>query len=217
MADLDLVQQRADQVQAQLYALSENIEGSTWDLAHLLLEAKEGAYHKLWGFSRFGEWVENGSKLGLGQRQSYYLIGFAEKSRQLGLTKEVFRDIKISGLKEILSLDTTEHGTSIKGLLEAAPNMSLVEIKAAVASVKKGSLQGLESFVTIRFSEFERTQFDDGVERCRQIYGDTLDAVGEPGDISTGKAVGLICESFLQDPNNQACQVIEVEVEEIPF
>lgn len=195
-------EERAFAVRDRLLTLKDSIENNFFDLCELLLEAKEGEYHLIYGFERFGDWVEQGSDLDLSARSAYYYINIGEKARELGLTREMLKQAKISKLKEIFTLEPEENGDDMKRLVESASSSSLEEIKKEVAKAKEKSGVPTAAYMTLKLDPMVKDTVEEAIELARRNYGDTIDEYGEVKDASVSKCVELICVSYLQDPNN---------------
>lgn len=192
------IHERAVAVKEELEALKVGIEGGFIDMCFLINEARDGEYHKVWGYERFDSWVENGSGLEIAARQAYYFANIAKKSIQLGLTKKELKEIRSSSkLKEIFSLDSA---SDIKGLLEAAKSESLADIKKKVSGIKNPSTT-TSSFMTLKLDVDVRECVEDAINLARLNYGDTM-SNGITNDIGISKCMELICTAYLQDPNN---------------
>jgi len=192
------VQERANVVRASLAKANGAIEDGYFDLCDLLCEAQEGSYNHVWGFERFQDWVEQASGLDMSGRQAYYLIQISKKAKELGLSREQLKLIKISKLKAIFSLDSTEFAAQIKTLIEEAPGLSLEEITNRVRSLKG---QGETVYMTLKIEKSVKETVDKALELARRNYGSVM--LGHDAtDISVSQCVELIAVSYVQDPNN---------------
>ena len=212
------VQQRASEVQTQLKKLSNSIEDGFFDICDLLCEAQTGDYHVFYGYGRFGDWVETASGLDMSARQAFYLVNISKKAKQLGLSREQLKLIKISKLKEIFSLDLDEHVAAVKELVEEAPGLSLEEVKNRVRGLK-GESETL--YITLKLDKAIKDTMDRAFELARRNYGSQMQN-GEAADISVSHCFELLCVEYLNDPNNNpdnqaiAEAPLEIECEEQP-
>lgn len=199
------INSRADEVRAALLGLKDSIEDNFFTLCDLLLEAQENDYHAVWGYIRFGDWVEQGSDLDLSARSAYYFINIAKKARTLGMTREQLKQAKVSKLKEIFSLDPEENSREMKALVAACADKTLEEIKEKVRKIKVKD--GKEDMVniTIKVSTSVKETIDRAFELARKNYGDVL-INGEPHDATPSQCMELISVSYVNDPNNQGVQ-----------
>jgi hypothetical protein len=183
------------------------------DLGELLFEARANSYHLNWGFTSFGEWVEQGSGLDMKERSAYYLISITEKSRQLGITREYLRESKLTKLREIFTLDADTHGETIKKLVADSATLTLEAVRDVVTTIKLG--EGLDPVIHRTFS-FGKSAYEatikPAIERMTMEYGDTIDAhTHEVMDITPGKALEMICADYLAGPDPMLAEEIPVE------
>lgn len=194
-----VVQMRASEVRTKLLSIKDQAESDFFDMGDLLREAQEGAYAEMWGYNTFSAWIEQGSGLDLSTRQAHYLIRLSKTASVLGLTRTQLRKVKISSLKEIMSLDVTEFAEQIRELIDVAPTLSLAEVKARVQALK--GLEGVVYF-TLKLEKDVKEVVDEALELARKNAGsDVVD--GEVKDISDSRCVELICAEYLTNPNNQ--------------
>lgn len=198
-------EERALVVREQIESIRSNMHDGVFELAELLTEARDAEYHKFWGFTRFGDWIEQGSNLDMSQRTAYYLIKIIEKSRLLGISRETLKLAGISKLKEIFTLELPDFNTQVKSLVAHAPDKSLMDIKNEVAQLKTAG--GIQPFVYITLKlpkSVKEETIDPAFELLRKKYGDYKDPqTGESIDITDGKCLEFIAVEFLQDPHNQ--------------
>lgn len=193
---------RAEQVRQMLLDAKEAAEDSFLDICELLLEAKEQAYHRLWGFGEFGQWVENGSGLKMKSRQAYYLVNIAKAVRQLGISREDVKKGGISNLKEIFTLDAAQYGGEIKKLVGEASEMSLDEVKKAVKGIKQDHGESVSDYMTLRIDEDAKTHVEAAFKLVRLNHGSTVNSTGDEVEISNAKALELICIEYVNTPAN---------------
>ncbi len=195
------IHDRAVVVKESLEKIKLTIEDDFIDMCFLIGEARDGEYHKVWGYERFDAWIENGSGLEISARQGYYFANIAKKAGQLGLTKEDLKAVRSSSkLKEIFSLESAS-SAEIKGLLEAAKSESLSDIKKKVGAVKNPAAAAPPSFMTLKLEAEVKECVDDALALARLNYGEAM-TNGDVKEISISKCMELICTSYLQDPNN---------------
>lgn len=204
---------RAEQVKQQLLQLKDKVEDSFFDLCDLLLEAKEGSYHNVWGYGQFGDWVEMASGLDMSRRQADYYVSIGRKSKVLGLTRDQLKQAKISKLKEVFSLDTQTQGEQMKQLVEEAKTESLEAIREKVQGLKAKDGEEPWVYMTIKVPKsVKEDSIEPALELARRIYGNQFREDGEVYDITDSKCWELICVTFNQDPNNQH----EAQLQTIP-
>jgi len=189
---------RATVVRTKLVKLSASIEDGFFDICELLAEAQQHDYHHVWGFERFQDWIETASGLDMSGRQAFYMIQIANRAKQLGLTRDQLKLIKISKLKQIFSLDPDQFAAEIKALIEEAPGLSLDEVTNRVRALKGQSEQ---IFMTIKVERSIKDTIDRALELAKRNYGSVM--LGHDAtDISTSQCMELLCVSYVQDPNN---------------
>lgn len=200
----DSVINRAQEVRAALLRIKESIEDNFIDLCELLYEAQQGEYHCVWGYSRFGEWVEQASGLDISARQAYYYLSIARKMKELGLSRELVKQAKISKLKEIFSLEPSEVANEMKTLVaKAVTGASLDEIREEVAVIRAKSGGQPSVYMTLKIELSAKETVERAIELARRRYGSVEDEkTGEVKDASVSKCIELICAEFLADPNN---------------
>jgi hypothetical protein len=193
------VEARAIEVRELLALTKNNLEDGFLDMCDLLSEAQEGDYHVVYGFSRFNDWVEQ-SSLNISARQAFYFLNISKKARLLNISREDLKKIGSTGLKEIFSLEPEIHEKHIRQLMIDGRTDDLKTIKKKVQQVKNPNTAPAE-FITLKLDTSVKQRLDESIELARKNYGDTM-ANGDTSDISISKAIELICESYLQDPNN---------------
>src|SRR5437868_3032524 len=97
---VELENARAEQVRKQIKQLQGAVKDHTFDLAELLAEVQQGSYYRDWGYSSFKAWLDS-SELDIKSRQADYVIKIVIMSKQLDITRERLRLVKISKLKAI--------------------------------------------------------------------------------------------------------------------
>ena len=180
------------------------ISGRFIDLGELLAEVKDGGYHVHLGFQNFGLWLKQ-SGLDLGESACYYLIKITRTAKDLNIPREQLEQIKLSKLREICRLDPKTHSKQIKQLMDACTpdkdgnEMSLEDCRINVQKIEGGVEIGdndtkidLFVFMTLKVSTTQKQVIEDAVELVRAKHGDTMDADGNPAEISIGKAVELM-------------------------
>jgi hypothetical protein len=187
----------------KLQRVKDSIQDNFFDLCELLLEAQEGDYHQVYGYERFGDWIEQGTDLDLSARSAYYYLQIAKKSRELGFTREDLKGVKISNLKEIFALDPQEHGDDMKRLLAGAAEAPLNDIKQEVKKLRADSGQPAPEYMTLKLDPLVKEIVDEAIELARMNYGDTVNEDGEVVEASVSKCIELICVDYLADPNNR--------------
>lgn len=212
--------ERAEAVRKQIESLRTNLVDNMVDLGELLAEVKEKNLHFNYGYTRLGKWVEESSGLDMSERSAYYLIQIIEKSRKLGISKQVLKASKLSKLKEIFTLDADKYPDQIKLLTAEASSLTLHEVQEKVQIIAAdGEEREPFTYITIKLPKSgKEVNFDPAVELVRKNYGDVPNKyTGEIGDVSTSYAIELICQDYLQDPNNYAEPKKSEESEVIPI
>lgn len=192
------VQSRAHEVRTRLLGIQQNIESGFLDMCDLLLEAQEGAYHTVFGFARFGDWITKSSGLDVSERQALYYVNIGKKARKLGIRRDQLEGVKISKLKEIFALDPGEHGPEMRKLLSAAGESTLEEVKEQVGKLRAKS-GGTEEFkyVTLKLDPLVKEMLDEAVDLARDEIGDKV-IDGEIVEPSFSLAVEYIAADFIQ-------------------
>jgi hypothetical protein len=193
---------RAEQVKNKLVSIRRQVEDHFFDMCDLLREAQDNAYHLVYGYTRFGDWVDATPELDLSARQAYYYINIAKKVDELGITREQIRAVNgISKLKEIFSLEPTDFADQIVTLIEGAASDSLEQVKEKVRQVRADSGKPAPCHMTLKFDEHIKDTVDRALELARLNIGDSV-VNGEIVEPSTSLCIEMICASYLQDPNN---------------
>ncbi len=193
--------QRAHQVKAELEALVSTTEDATFNLADLLLEAKENSYHQTFGFARFNDWIELTPSFDISARQAAYLVNMADKALRLEVSRETMKLVKIGKLKEIFSLDPNVHKDEMLALLEIAPALSMKELQYKVAALKTEEGQEVMLHMTLKYPESARETIDLALEKARRMIGTSKDSNGDQVEPSNGKCVTSICADFIAGPD----------------
>lgn len=195
---------RALEVKIEIERLRGNLHDGLFDLAELLAEARKNAYHQDYGFSRFGEWVEQGSGLDMSERTAYYLVRLIENAKELGIPRSQLRAAKMSKLKEIFALDHHVHGDAMRQLVGECQYLPLLEVRERINKIK--AVEGVEPYVyvTLKIPKSVKEQtVDPAFELVRRQYGDARDPLtGEVMDVSDSKCIEFICTNYINDPNN---------------
>jgi hypothetical protein len=210
MADTILISQdvslkaQAEACRASLLKAQDNLEGAFFDLCDLLREAQENNYHVVYGFARFGDWVESqGSGLDLSARSAYYFISIATKAEYLGVTREMMKKAKISKLKEIFRLDPAKHAHQMMELIEDAATAPLEEIKSRVQALLAKDGESPSVYMTLKFDVAVKETFQRALQLAKLNYGDSADpSTGDPVEPTDSQALELLSVNFLNDPNN---------------
>lgn len=198
MNDVD----RANDVRTSLVSIKKDTEASFLKLCDLLLEAQEKAYHVVYGYARFTDWLEEDKSLDMSPRQAFYYVKIASTMRTLELKPEDVREVGISKLKEIFVLDPNTHPKEIKKQLLAAPGRTLNEVKEAVSKVLAKKGEKPKKYMTLKLDSDVKDTLDDAIELARRNYGDVV-VEGEVMEASVSQCMELIAVAYLQDPNNK--------------
>ena len=192
---------KALEVEDKLKKLSNSLESSYVDICYVLADVLK---HRVWeylSYATFGEFTE--ACLGFGQRKGYYCAKIAQTADKLGLTRDQLIAKRPSKVAEILSLDPDSFSKEINQLLDKSSELTLDEIKSAVKDLKR--IEGVEptEFRKYKLVKEDAVLVDQAVELARLNYGSTIGPDGETvNDISESKALALIAQAYLQDPNN---------------
>jgi hypothetical protein len=206
---------RAKEVLGLILKAKSALDDGFFDLCDLLTEASDNGYHTVFGYARFGDWVEENPDLDMSARQAYYYVSISKKAKQLGLTRDDLKRAKISKLKEIFSLEPNEHAEEMKQLVGEAAESGLDEIKEKVRQIKvKGGAED-KVHMTLKLDPADKETVQQALELARMIYGDVINqATGEVTEASDSQCVHLICSQFLLDPNNKPEGYEPISVEE---
>jgi hypothetical protein len=197
------IAERAQQVYSLLLKANRSMKVGFLDTMDLLTEAADGNYHSEYGYVRLGDWVEASPELDMSPRQAYYLINIKRKADKLGISRAQLEACSISQLKEIFALDPADMAHDMRKLLDAAPDQSLEDTKAAVKKLRKDSGQPAPEYMTLKLDPAVKELADRAIELARMNYGDTVDeGTGEVKEASVSQAMELIFASYLADPNN---------------
>jgi len=151
------------------------------------------------GYSTFADFCSN--QLDISASKGHYCIKIAAKAEFLGISRAELVSAKSSSLIDIFSLDETSQGEVIKDLVTQAKTAKVSDIKEKVNKAKSGTDKP-NKFLTIKVTEADMVTIEEAIELARKNHGDSLEDSGEVADISTSKALSLICVEYLQDPNN---------------
>jgi hypothetical protein len=209
---------RAEAVLTRIGQIKGDLVRRALELGALLLEAREHDYHVVWGFPRFGDWVE-ASDLDMSERQAYYLMQIVQRAQALNITQAQLERVKLTKLKEIFALKAAPDDV-IKQLVENAETATLEEVKYQVQVVKQGGEDNEFTFINLdlkgkRIPRLARDRIMEAFEDIRRRYGNTVNGEGEVCDITDWRALEMICEEYLNDPNRHE-QVLEAEFAELP-
>ena len=217
--------QHVEAVRQKVEEIRRGIAGRFIELGTLLGEIKDGGFHVIWGHANFGLWLKS-SGLDLGESAAYYLIKIVRTSKQMGIPQEQLEKIKLSKLREICRLDPKTHSKQIKQLMDACTpdkdgnEMSLEDCRINVQKIEGGAEIGdndtkidLFVFLTIKVTTTQKQVIEDAVELVRAKHGDTMDADGNPAEISIGKAVELMAAEYLNGADEVEQEDMTVPVE----
>lgn len=199
--------ERAEEVRIEIDRVKGHLQEGIFDLADLLSEARRKAFHVNWGYANFGHWIEEGSGLDISERSAFYLIKIVDTGKELGIPKAQLRAVKMSKLKEIFTLDKEKHGDSIRELVGQGQHLPLSEIRDKIGALKEKD--GIQPFIymTLKMPKSVKEEtVDQAFELVRRQYGDSKDDQGNIIDLTEGKCLEFVCQSYVQDPNNQGEQ-----------
>lgn len=197
---------RASKVKKEINKLIKMTNSSTFDIAHLLHEAKTKKYFREWGFENFTGYVKS---LDMKAVKCYYLVNIIINMNAAGLSREEFEPVGIAKLRAIARLDPEGefNGTPmplvIRELTLKAPQMSAEDVQVEVEIIL-GKV-GDESMVwlNVHLKKLSRENIiKPALELAKKHIGSTsTDADGVAQDATDGRALELICANFLADPN----------------
>src|ERR1017187_146698 len=184
------VSDRALEVQQRLTRIGAVMEGSFLELCGLLEEAQTQAFHTIWGFGRFSDWVEQGSGLDISARSAHYYIRISKTMKALGMTAQDVAKAKVSKLKVILALDPLVHANDMRQLVAAAAQgESLSSIEGKVRELRH--VAGQPDYVKLgpyKVQTEVKETVDEAFELARRNYGSTVQD-GEVCEVSDGKCL----------------------------
>lgn len=212
---------RAEVVRQRIFEIKGDLVKRALELGSLLLEARNNDYHVVWGWTRFGDWVED-SDLDMSERQAYYLIQIVERSRALGITQEQLEAVKLTKLKEIFALKAAPDEV-IKQLVEDAQTCTLEEVRLKVQELRQGAEDETYTFLNLdlkgrRLPRDAKDSITKAFENVRRRYGSSVNSQGEVDDIPDWRVLELLCVEYMEDPNSAETQgeVIEAEFVDLP-
>jgi hypothetical protein len=198
VASQGAIQIRASEVKTKLLAIKDNTETGYLDQCDLLREAQEGKYAEVWGYATFTEWIEQASGLGMSARQAYYSIKISKTANALGLSRAQLKAVQISNMKVIFGLDVKQHEAAMRELMEEAPGLSLKEVTSKVQALKG---EPESQFFSLKLEQAVYENVMAAFELVRKNHG-SVDANGDPVDITDSKCLELICAEYMNDANN---------------
>lgn len=211
MEDTVIVQQgpnyRAVEVKMQLEKLQNQTENDFFDICDLLQEAKEKSYHISFGFVNFNEWVESMPSLDMSASKAQYCINISTKALRLNVDRPTLKKVKVTKLREIFSLDPDIHLKAMSDLIEAAPAMSIEEVKNKVKSIKQGTGFEEMAYMTVKFPISAKTIIDSAFDKVRMSVG---------GEVTNGKALELVCADYLGGEDPQPTEIVIEEQDNVP-
>jgi hypothetical protein len=206
---------RSATVRKAIEKLKYSLATNTFDMADLLAEAREKAYHHDWGFESFGDYATQ--TLGWSERQCYYLINIVTKSKKLEIDRESLKDIPMTKLKEVFSLDADTNADDLKVLLAGCRGKSLAEISKEVRRIKGIKVGEELSWRNFLVTESIKEVINAAIEKVRRLGGTTRDKDGNPVEISDALAINFICGDFLSAPDEVLAELLkEVSFVEAP-
>lgn len=189
-------ERRATVAKKELERYAETLADCEFQVGDLLAEIDAQCYWQQWGFFSFKDYLAN-SRLDMTERVAQYRIRISKGATALGITREQLKAAKVSKLREIFTLDAAQYADDIKRLVDAAPSMTVEEIKHEVKRAK--GLAGEEDFVHRNFYVLRSVAVivDRALEAARKVGGDTISMEGEAKDLSDGQCLEQICADFL--------------------
>ena len=204
---------RADVVLEAILNIKTTLMRRALELGRLLKEARDNDYHLVWGFGRFGDWVELSSGLDMSARSAYDLIKMIEQSARLGISDAELEKVKKSKLIQIFSLTDGEmDDDSIRELVAAAETMKLEDVKEQVGIAKQ------QEWVNRNY-KFDKTGYENvikpTIERIKREHGSTMGDDGGEADISDSKALEICCADYAAGPEFEADAALDAEYEDV--
>ena len=187
------------ELEERLKELSLSFETSFVDICYTLKDALE---HKVWehlGYESLGDMTKN--LMGFSQRKAYYFAKIAQVADACGISRERLIECKSTKLSEIFTLDPDIFKKEIADLVDKSNTLTGEEIKQEVRQLQQGESNPTE-YITLKLAVEDMEVLKEAIELAKDNYGSTHNEVGDPADISVSKAVALIAQSYLQDPNN---------------
>lgn len=173
-------------------------EDSFFDTCDLLLKASQEGHHLQFGWMRFSDYVGH---LGIdlsGRNISHY-ITIADRVKRLQLDRSTMKQVKVSKLREILSLDPEKFSSEMRELLKVAPAMSVEEVKGRVKSLKTGAGYEEMVYMTIKYPASAKEVIDSAFEKVRQVNGNYV-VNGEVVELPNGKVLEYLSQEYLNQP-----------------
>ncbi len=216
--DIVTSSQRADIVWSRIVFLRDSITSGFIELGRLLKETRDNDYHLSWGFTNFGVWVEEGSGLDISTRTAYDLIKVVERAAALQIPDRTLQAVKISSLKQIMSLPSSTSPETMRELVEDARDLPFSEVREIVGALKNEAF----FYHSLKFNDdVEHNVYQPALEHIRRKAGNTVDGNGDTQDISDSRAIELILADYIsgiptEDSIEEAewSDVIEVGTEE---
>lgn len=205
------------EVRKELDKLNNVLLDSTFDIADLLAEIKENHFYEP-DYESYPDFVEKA--MDMKASKGRYLVNISQGTKALGIPRSKYATIKISKLREIFSLKTSDTYLDpvtnksqpmkdfILALVEQANDLSLKDIAGEVKKLK--GLVGDDELVWINTC-VKRTVRDNVIIPARELARQRLgsqgkDSTGDPIEYSDGACEELICAEFLADPFNSAAE-----------
>ncbi len=187
---------RSEEVLNRIHEIKSDLMDRSLELGRLLKEARDESHYLDWGYSKFGEWVNN-SGLDLSERSAWYLISVVEFQERHQITDEQLKVIGISKAKEIASLPAGTDESTVRGLLEQAETAPISTVKEVVGVLKNSEWV----YKTLKMPRaFYEGQWIEGLEKARRLYGNTFGPDGEAKDIEDWRAIEIAFAEFLNYP-----------------
>ena len=189
----------ANELKERLVELSLAFETNFVDICYTLKDTLE---HKAWehlGYESLGDMTKD--LMGFSQRKAYYFAKIAQVADVCGISRERLIECKSTKLSEIFTLDPDVFGKEIADLVDKSNTLTGEEIKKEVKQLQQGESNPTE-YITLKLAVEDMEVLKEAIELAKDNYGSTHNEVGDPADISVSKAVSLIAQSYLQDPNN---------------
>lgn len=187
------------EVKDRLTELSLSFETSFVDICYTLKDALENRVWEHLGYETLGDMTKE--IMGFSQRKAYYFAKIAQVADICGISRDRLIECKSTKLSEIFTLDPEIFHKQIAELVDKSNTLTGEEIKQEVKLLQQGESNPTE-YITLKLAVEDMEVLKEAIELAKDNYGSTHNEVGDPADISVSKAVAIIAQSYLQDPNN---------------
>lgn len=156
---------RAQSVREKLAKLVTSVSKAFIQIGNLLLEARDGEYHKVYGFNKFEDFVQADLGGVVGDRQAFYLVKVAENLKKHGISEKSAIAAGVSKLKLIFSKGVPKD--MVQELVADAATMTWTEFQAKVEAVKNPAKAETTAEKSEEKGEKDEKDEKDGVVRLK--------------------------------------------------